>query len=81
MPMPGPIAEKNVYFIARPNSVQTVLLVANHAIARDSPDYIQCQVMNRVLGAGPSSRLFRKIREEKGIHVRDRVRFLRLPCD
>jgi zinc protease len=66
MPMPEPIAEKKVYFIARPNSVQTVLTVANRAIARDSPDYIQCQVMNRVLGAGPSSRLFRKIREEKG---------------
>jgi zinc protease len=66
MPMPEPIAEKKVYFIARPNSVQTVLMVANRAIARDSPEYIQCQVMNRVLGAGPSSRLFRKIREEKG---------------
>jgi zinc protease len=40
--------------------------VANHAIDRKSPDYIECQVMNRVLGSGPSSRLFRIIREEKG---------------
>jgi predicted Zn-dependent peptidase len=66
MPLPGPIAEKKVYFIARPNSVQTVLAIANLAFGRTSPDYIAGQVMNRVLGAGPSSRLFRIIREEKG---------------
>ena len=66
LPLPAPIAEKKVYLIARPNSVQTYLAIANHAIDRNSPDYIECQVMNRVLGSGPSSRLFRIIREEKG---------------
>jgi zinc protease len=66
VPFPGPLAEKKVILIPRPNSVQTYLVVANHAIDRMSPDYIECQVMNRVLGAGPSSRLFRNIREEKG---------------
>jgi len=66
LPMPAPIAEKKVYMIPRPNSVQTLLMVANHAIDRASPDYIACTVMNRVLGSGPSSRLFRIIREEKG---------------
>ena len=66
MPMPAPIAEKKVFLIPRPNSVQTFLIIANHAIDRTSPDYIECQVMNRVLGSGPSSRLFRNIREEKG---------------
>jgi zinc protease len=66
VPMPGPIAEKKVYLIPRPNSVQTMLMVANRAIDRKSPDYIEVQVMNRVLGSGPSSRLFRVIREEKG---------------
>jgi predicted Zn-dependent peptidase len=63
---PEPLSEKKVYLIPRPNSVQTLLMVANHAIDRKSPDYIECQVMNRVLGSGPSSRLFRIIREEKG---------------
>jgi predicted Zn-dependent peptidase len=52
--------------IPRPNSVQTYLVVTNRAIDRMSPDYIDSQVMNRVLGSGPSSRLFRNIREEKG---------------
>jgi zinc protease len=66
VPMPAPIAEKKVYLIPRPNSVQTLLMVANRAIDRNSPDYIDVQVMNRVLGSGPSSRLFRVIREEKG---------------
>jgi zinc protease len=66
MPLPEPIAEKKVFLIARPNSVQTYLVIANRAINRTSPDYIASQVMNRVLGAGPSSRLFRIIREEKG---------------
>src|SRR6185312_7287507 len=63
---PAPLPEKKVILIPRPNSVQTFLMVANHAIDRMNPDYIECQVMNRVLGAGPSSRLFRNIREEKG---------------
>jgi predicted Zn-dependent peptidase len=63
---PGPIAEKKIYLISRPNSVQTYLTFANLAIDRLSPDYIEVQVMNRVLGSGPSSRLFRNIREAKG---------------
>src|SRR5450759_51152 len=66
MKFPEPLSDKKVYLIPRPNSVQTLLMVANHAIDRKSPDYIECQVMNRVLGSGPSSRLFRIIREEKG---------------
>jgi len=66
LPLPGPIAEKKVYLIPRPNSVQTMLMVANLAIDRTNPDFIALSVMNQVLGAGPSSRLFRNIREEKG---------------
>ena len=66
LPMAGPLPEKKVILISRPNSVQTMLVVVNRAIDRMSPDYIECQVMNRVLGAGPSSRLFRNIREAKG---------------
>ena len=66
LPFPAPVKEKKVFLVPRPNSVQTLLVVANHAIDRKSPDYIACQVLNRVLGAGPSSRLFRVLREEKG---------------
>jgi zinc protease len=66
LPISSPIAEKKVYLITRPNSVQTQLTLANRAIERTNPDYIACMVMNQVLGSGPASRLFRIIREEKG---------------
>jgi zinc protease len=66
VPFPPALTAKRVILIPRPNSVQTNLVVTNRAIDRMSPDYIECQVMNRVLGSGPSSRLFRNIREEKG---------------
>ena len=66
LPLPGPFAEKQVFLVPRPNSVQTVLYLANLAIGRNSPDYIECRVANQVLGSGPASRLFRNIREEKG---------------
>lgn len=66
LPMHGAIGEKKIYLIDRPASVQTTLYVGNHAIDRVSPDYIPAQVLNRVLGSGPASRLFRNIREDKG---------------
>jgi zinc protease len=66
LPMHTPIAEKKIFLIHRPNSVQTTLQVGNHAIDRLNPDYIAVQVLNRVLGGGPASRLFRNIREDKG---------------
>jgi len=66
LPVRPPIAEKRVYLISRPGSVQTSLTLANRAIERTDPDYIACTVMNQVLGAGPAARLFRIIREEKG---------------
>lgn len=66
LPVPGAIGEKKIYLINRPNSVQTSLYIGNLAIDRTNPDYIPVQVMNRVLGGGPASRLFRNIREEKG---------------
>ncbi|MGA3237387.1 MAG: pitrilysin family protein [Bryobacteraceae bacterium] len=66
LPIDPPIAEKKVYLVSRPGSVQTELTLANRAIARTNPDYIACMVMNQVLGSGPAARLFRIIREEKG---------------
>lgn len=62
-PAPGPA---RVSFVARPNSVQTNLLVGTQAIERTNPDYDVLQVMNGVLGGGPAARLFIILREEKG---------------
>jgi zinc protease len=66
LPMEGPITQRKVYLIHRPNSVQTFLYVGNRAIDRTSPDYFPFSVMNRVLGSGPASRLFLNLREDKG---------------
>lgn len=66
LPLPGALKGRTVILVDRPNSVQTAFYLGNRAFDRRSPDYIPAQVMNRVLGGGPASRLFRNIREAKG---------------
>ena len=66
LPLPPPSKGRRIILVDRPGSVQTAFYVGNHAIDRLSPDYIPVQVLNRVLGGGPASRLFRNIREAKG---------------
>jgi zinc protease len=63
---PAPLAGPKIYFVARPNSVQTSLVVGTQSIQRDDPDYVPLQVMNRIVGGGPTGRLFIHLREEKG---------------
>jgi predicted Zn-dependent peptidase len=57
---------RKVFLVDRPNSVQTTVVLGNIAIDRLSPDYLPMVVMNHVLGAGASGRLFLNLREEKG---------------
>lgn len=52
--------------IDRPGSIQSNIVLANLAIDRSSPDYFPVLVMNQILGAGASSRLFMNLREAKG---------------
>ena len=63
---PAPVKTASFSLVARPNSVQTMLLVGTQAIRRSDPDYYALTVMNKVLGGGPTGRLFRHLREEKG---------------
>jgi predicted Zn-dependent peptidase len=65
-PEPKPATAKTIYLVDRPTSVQTSLIMGNIALDRRSPDYIPMVVLNRVLGGGPSARLFLNLREEKG---------------
>lgn len=57
---------KQVYLVNRPDSVQTNIMIGNIALDRRSPDYVALRVTNQILGDGPASRLFIKLREEKG---------------
>lgn len=52
--------------VDRPGSAQSNIVLANIAIDRASPDYFPVLVMNQVLGAGASARLFMNLREAKG---------------
>ena len=47
-------------------SVQTVLQLGTLGIERTSPDYFAVLLADRVLGGGPSGRLFLNLREDKG---------------
>lgn len=55
-----------IYLIDRPGSVQTVLQLGTLGIERSNPDYFAVLLADRVLGGGPSGRLFLNLREDKG---------------
>lgn len=59
-------SERTVTIVDRPGSAQSNIVLANPAIKRTHPDYFPMLVMNQVLGAGASSRVFMNLREEKG---------------
>jgi zinc protease len=58
--------DARIYLIDRPGSVQTVLQLGTLGIERTSPDYFAVLLADRVLGGGPSGRLFLNLREDKG---------------
>jgi len=59
-------SESRIYLIDRPGSVQTVLQLGTLGIERTSPDYFAVLLADRVLGGGPSGRLFLNLREANG---------------
>src|SRR6185503_16156365 len=59
-------SSRTLTIVDRPGSAQSNILLANGAIDRNHPDYFPLVVMNQVLGAGASSRVFMNLREEKG---------------
>lgn len=63
---PAAVAGPSVSLVVRPNSVQTNLVVGTQGVDRTSPDYEALTVANRILGGGPSGRLFEHLREQKG---------------
>lgn len=58
--------ERTITIVDRPGSAQSNIVLANPGIKRTHPDYFSLLVMNQVLGAGASSRVFMNLREEKG---------------
>jgi predicted Zn-dependent peptidase len=63
---PATLGKPGIFLVERANSVQTTLLVGVQGIRRTDPDFFALSVLNRVIGGGPTGRLFRHLREEKG---------------
>ena len=64
---PLPTREKRqIYFVDRPGSVQSTIIVGALAPPRKSPDHIPLRTANMIYGGSFYSRLTRNIREDKG---------------
>ena len=57
---------RSLTIVDRPGSTQSNIVISNTSIEKTNPDFFKVLVMNQVLGAGASSRLFMNLREEKG---------------
>jgi len=65
-PEPPTRSERSLTIVDRPGSAQSNIVITNLGVARTDHDYFPLIVMNQVLGAGASSRVFMNLREEKG---------------
>jgi zinc protease len=65
-PQPPSRDKTTLTIVDRQGSAQSNIVLANLALNRNDPDYFAVIVMNQVLGAGASSRVFMNLREEKG---------------
>jgi len=57
---------RSITIVDRAGSAQSNIVIAGSGVKRNDPDYFPLLVMNQVLGAGASSRVFMNLREEKG---------------
>jgi predicted Zn-dependent peptidase len=63
---PPTITGRRVYFIQRPNSIQSSIALGNAAIKRGDPRWYELTLANTIYGGAFNSRIVRNIREEKG---------------
>jgi zinc protease len=66
IPMPSPTVVAETRAIARDLS-QTTVLLGRPSIRQDDPDYFPLSVATYVLGGGSASRLYTRVREERGL--------------
>ena len=63
---PPPLEGRHIYFVQRPNSVQSSIAVGNFAVKRNDPRWYEMTLANTIFGGAFNSRIVRNIREEKG---------------
>lgn len=59
-------SRRTLTLVDRKDSAQSNVVIALPAVDRAHPDFFPIVVMNQILGAGASSRVFMNLREEKG---------------
>ena len=60
------VTGRKLYFVQRPNSIQSSISVGNLAIKRSDPRWFELSLANTIFGGAFNSRIVRNIREEKG---------------
>jgi zinc protease len=65
-PAPPALTGRRVYFVQRPNSIQSSISVGNLAVKRSDPRWFELTLANTIYGGAFNSRIVRNIREEKG---------------
>ena len=59
-------SRRSLTIVDRPGSAQSNIVISDLGVMRRHPDYFPLVVMNQILGAGASSRVFLNLREQKG---------------
>jgi zinc protease len=60
------LSGRYLYFVQRPNSIQSSISVGNMAVKRGDPRWFELSLANTIFGGAFNSRIVRNIREEKG---------------
>jgi zinc protease len=63
---PPALSGRRVYFVQRPNSIQSSITLGNIAVKRSDPRWYELTLANTIYGGAFNSRIVRNIREEKG---------------
>ena len=63
---PPVLSGRHVYFVQRPNSVQSSIVVGNVAVKRSDPRWFEMTLANSIYGGAFNSRIVKNIREDKG---------------
>jgi zinc protease len=63
---PPTLNGRHLYFVQRPNSIQSSISVGNIAVKRSDPRWFELTLANTIYGGAFNSRIVRNIREEKG---------------
>ncbi len=64
-----------IRIVDKPDLTQTEIRLGSPGIARDDAEYFPLMLMNYILGRGPTSRLYTKVRAEKGLTYGANSRF------